>query len=100
MMGFDDTDLLEQAERVGFSDITVTLELSSTQQPSVRGLLDPADEDEPHPESPTFGEAIRQALATDQAAQLKAYLSPTRRQWNRRRHRSANAYLTAVRPGS
>jgi hypothetical protein len=72
MMGFDETDLLRLAKNAGFSDITVTLELTSIDQPPFAGVSwSELMKIKPNPNAPTFGEAIRQALSSEQAAILK-----------------------------
>lgn len=101
MMGFDETDLLELAESAGFSDITVTLELSSTDKPSGAEVFwSQLMKTSPNPNAPTYGEGIRQALTSEEAAHLEAYLRPLVESGTGGRYRSANAYLTAVRPGA
>lgn len=48
MMGFDETDLLHLAETAGFVNVTVALELSSTDPPPFHGVSWPqSDEDQP-----------------------------------------------------
>jgi arsenite methyltransferase len=99
MMGFDETDLLRLAESAGFSDITVTLELSSTDQPQLAGVYwTQLMKMSPNPNAPTYGEAIRHALTSDQTEHLEAYLRPLVDSGTGGRYRSANAYLTAVKP--
>jgi arsenite methyltransferase len=100
MMGFDETDLLQLAETAGFSDITVTLELSSTDKPVVGVSWSQLMKVSPNPNAPTYGEAIRQALTSDQSEHLETYLRPLVDGGTGGRSRSANAYLTAVKPTS
>lgn len=101
MMGFDETDLLQLAESAGFSEITVTLDLSSTRQPPLAGdSWSQLMKTSPNANAPTFGEAIRQSLTQDQTAQLEGYLRPLVEVGTGGRSRSANAYLTAVKPMS
>lgn len=101
MMGFDETDLLRLAENAGFSDITVTLELTSTAQPPFAGVSwSELMKISPNPNAPTFGEAIRQALSSEQAAHLEAHLRPLVENRTGGRYRSANAYLTALKSTS
>ena len=97
MMGFDEADLLRLAESTGFSDITVTLELSSNPtSPSVGVSWTQLMKTSPNPNAPTFGPAIRQALTSDQAEQLETYLRPLVGGGTGGRSRGAVAYLTAI----
>lgn len=101
MVGFDDTDLLRLAEHAGFAEIDVTLELSSTDRPPYQGVLWPQlMKIAPNPNAPAYGEAIRQALTSDEASRLEAYLRPLVDQCRGGRFRSAHAYVTAVCPSS
>lgn len=77
MMGFDETDLLYLAEDAGFSDINVTLELSSSDQPShVATSWSQLLETAPNPNAPTYGKAIRQALTGNEASRLEQHFRP------------------------
>ncbi len=99
MMGFDETDLLRLAERAGFADIAVTLELSSTETPPYAGVAWPQLMNIiPNPNAPTFGEAIEQALNPQERSRLEIYLRPLVDQAGGGRYRTADAYVTAVRP--
>lgn len=96
MMGFDETDLLRLAESAGFSNITVSLELSSVDQPPFAGvgwsqLLDIS----PNPHAPTYREAIERALTSEEANRLETYLRPLVDQGVDGRIRKAFAYVTA-----
>lgn len=96
MMGFDETDLLRLAESAGFSNITVSLELSSVDQPPFAGvgwsqLLDIS----PNPHAPTYREAIERALTSEEANRLETYLRPLVDQGVDGRIREAFAYVTA-----
>lgn len=98
MMGFDETDLFRLAERSGFSDVAVTLELSGTDQPLFAGVAwDDLMKIRPNPHAPTFGEAIEQTLSPDEAGTLETYLRPLVDESTRGRFRSADAYVSAVR---
>lgn len=96
MMGFDETDLLRLAESAGFSNITVSLELSSVDQAPFAGvgwsqLLDIS----PNPHAPTYREAIERALTSEEANRLETYLRPLVDQGVDGRLRKAFAYVTA-----
>ena len=63
MMGFDESDLLQLAESAGFSEVNVTLELSSTiGSPFTALSWDQLMMMTPNPNAPSYGEAIDQAL--------------------------------------
>lgn len=101
MMGFDETDLLHLAEESGFSDINVTLELSSTDRPPHVGVAWPQlMKIAPNPNTPTYGEAIEQALTPEEASRLEAYLRPLVDEGRGGCFRSAHAYVTGVRPAT
>lgn len=101
MMGFDETDLLRLSESMGFSDIKVTLELSSTQEsPYALVSWTQLMQMSPNPNAPTIGEAIQQALDAEEAERLELYLRPLMEQKAHGRNRAALAYLTATRPTS
>jgi hypothetical protein len=77
----------------------VTLEMSSIRQSPFAGVSwTELMKMSPNPNAPTYGEAIRQALTSDQANQLEAYLQPLVEHGTGGRSRSANTYVTAVRP--
>ena len=97
MMGFDETDLLLLAENAGFSDIAVTLELSTTQSPYSLMSWDQLMKTSPHPNAPTYREAIDQALSPVEAASIEEYLRP-RMEKGGGRNRGALAYLRASIP--
>lgn len=98
MMGFDETDLFRLAERSGFSDVAVTLELSGTDRPPFAGVAwDDLMKIRPNPHAPTFGEAIEQTLSPDEAGTLETYLRPLVDESTRGCFRSADAYVSAVR---
>lgn len=98
MMGFDETDLLQLAEWSGFSDIAVTLELSSTRTPPGSISWDQLMTVSPNPNAPTFGEAIHKSLSRDQAQTLERHLRPLMESGAESRNRAALAYLTAIKP--
>lgn len=101
MMGFDEADLLRLAESAGFSDVTVTLQLSSTDRLPFAGV--PWNElmkIRPNPHAPTFGDAIDQALSHEEASRLDSYLRPLVDDGAPGRFRSADAYVAGVSPSS
>jgi hypothetical protein len=101
MMGFDETDLLHLAESAGFSDVNVTLELSSTiLSPFILSSWDQVMMMSPNPNAPTYGEAIHQALTSDEAQRLERHLRPLMERGAKRGNRAALAYLTATKPSS
>jgi ubiquinone/menaquinone biosynthesis C-methylase UbiE len=101
MMGFDETDLLHLAETAGFTDIIVTLELSSTDRPPFHGVSwDQLMNISPNPNAPSFGDAIVQALTTSEIARLENYLKPLVDSGPGGRFRRADVYLTAENPDS
>lgn len=101
MMGFDETDLLHLAERAGFSDVTVNLELSSSDRPLFAGVgWSQLLAISPNPNAPTFGEALDRALTPEEATRLETYLRPLVDQDRAGRVRHANAYVTASRTGN
>ncbi len=96
MMDFDETDLFRFAEDAGFVNVTVALELRSVDRPVVAGadwstLLATS----PNPLAPTFGEAIEQALTSEEAAKFEAYLRPLVDERTHGRDRKAAAFVTA-----
>ena len=98
MMGFDETDLLHLAEHAGFSNISVNLELSSTDRPPFAGVgWSQLVAISPNPNAPTFLEAIARTLTPDEAARLETHLRPLVEEGHAGRIRHANAYTTAQR---
>ena len=101
MMSFDETDLLRLAENTGFSNITVTLELSSVDRPPYAGIGWPQlMKTSPNPHAPTIGEAIEQALTPEEVTRLETYLRPLVEEGTDGRFRNANGYVTAAKPAS
>jgi ubiquinone/menaquinone biosynthesis C-methylase UbiE len=99
MMGFDETDLLHLAESAGFSDVNVTLELSSTSGSPFTSLSwDQLMKMSPNPNAPTYGEAIHQSLSPDEAHKLEEHLRPLMESGAEGRNRAALAYLKATKP--
>jgi arsenite methyltransferase len=102
LLNFDERDLLTFAERAGFAEIHVELQIEmkqprridqtdTTKKPSWEVLLKSAG----NPLNPTLEEAIAQALPPDEAEQFIAYLRPLVETMHGR-ERQAVAYLWAV----
>lgn len=101
MMGFDETDLLLLAESAGFSEVNVTLELSSSTVPPFTTLSwDQLMMMRPNPNAPSYGEAIHEALSKDEAQRLEGHLRPLMEGGAEGRNRAAVAYLTATKPAT
>jgi arsenite methyltransferase len=102
MLNFDERDLLTFAERAGFAEIHLELQIEmkqprhidqtdTTNKPSWEVLLKSSG----NPLDPTLEEAIAQALTADEAEQFIAYLRPLVETMHGR-ERQAVAYLWAV----
>lgn len=102
MVDFDERDLLIYAERAGFAEIRLELQIEmkqprridqtdTTKKPSWEGVLKSAG----NPLNPTLEEAIAQALTPDEAEQFTTYLRPLIETMHGR-EREAVAYLWAV----
>lgn len=101
MMGFDETDLLLLAESTGFSDINVTLELSSTSGSPFTSLSwEQLMKMSPNPNAPSYGEAIHQTLSPEEAQRLQEHLRTLMESEAEGRNRAALAYLTATKPSA
>jgi len=100
MMGFDETDLLLLAESAGFSDVDVTLELSSTGSPFTSLSWDQLMKMSPNPNAPSYGEAIHQTLSPEESQRLEDHLRTLMESGAEGRNRAALAYLTATKPPS
>ena len=101
MMGFDETDLFRLAETSGFGNITVTLELSSSDTPPFAGVgWSQLLAISPNPNAPTYGEAVERALTPEEATRLETYLRPLVDEGRPGRFRQAYAYVTAQRPAT
>ncbi len=99
MMDFDETDLLLLAERAGFEDIDVTLQLTSEAEPPYDGLpWATLMGISPNPMAPTFGEALDRALTPAERAEVDAYLRPLVDGGAPGRYRNAVAYVTGKVP--
>jgi hypothetical protein len=97
MLGFDEMDLVHLAERAGFEEVHLRLEVD------VEPRLEPMKWETfaataPNPLSPTFEEATRRALTPVEAERLIERLRPLVEAGIGTK-RSAGAYLTAVKAG-
>jgi arsenite methyltransferase len=98
MLDFDERDLFELAERAGFEEIHLSYEARTIPG----NLRDDARDWEtalrsaPNPLAPTLGEAMAEALTTDEAERFTAHLRPLVES-GRQRSRDAVAYLWTVR---
>jgi ubiquinone/menaquinone biosynthesis C-methylase UbiE len=99
MMGFGETALFYMAEEAGFTNVTVSLELFTVDQPpaGVSGWSNLLAT-RPNPNAPTYGEAIEHALTVDEADQFEAYLRPLVDSGADAKTRMAVAYVAAERP--
>jgi arsenite methyltransferase len=95
MRNFDERDLVAFAETAGFEDIHLDLSVDVRRTPPLpwQTLLNIAT----NPLLPTLGEAMHQALTTDETERLTAHLRPQVEQGGGIR-RLATAYLSAHRP--
>ena len=97
MLDFDERDLLAFAERAGFAEIRLDLEMEITPgnglstQRNWAVFLHAA----PNPLAPTLAEAVTEALSPEEAAEFTAYLRPLVEAGQGTR-RWAAAYLWAV----
>ena len=95
MLNFDERDLIDYAEQVGFFPINLDLEArQTTLDPRTwEGFLNSAG----NPRIPTVAEAMRQALTPEEQERLVAHLRPLVEE-GRGVWRMAAAYLYAVKP--
>lgn len=95
MRNFDERDLLTFTEIAGFENIHLDLSIDVHRTPPMPWdkLVNIAS----NPLLPTLGEAMRQALTTDEIERLTAQLRPRIEQGGNIR-RTATAYLSASRP--
>jgi SAM-dependent methyltransferase len=93
MLDFDERDLLRQAERAGFPDVHLELQVSVAPPPAHRwdSLLHFAG----NPKIPSLEEAMRQVLTPGETEQFMAYLRP-KVEAGQGVQRSALAYLWAM----
>lgn len=93
MMNFDERDLLIAAERAGFTEVRMVLEVEVIpQDPLPWSYLVAAAG---NPRSPTLAEAIGEALSPNEGARFTAHLRPLVEE-GRGARRTALAYLWAV----
>jgi arsenite methyltransferase len=95
MLNFDERDLVDLAEHVGFFPIHLHFEAEVTPFEPRRweGFLDSAG----NPRIPTIGEAMHQALTPDERDRLTTHLRPLVEE-GRGTWRMATAYLYAIKP--
>jgi arsenite methyltransferase len=95
MLNFDERDLVDLAEHVGFFPIRLHFEAEVTSSEPRRweGFLDSAG----NPRIPTIGEAMQQALTPAERDRLTAHLRPLVEK-GRGTWRTATAYLYAIKP--
>jgi arsenite methyltransferase len=95
MLNFDERDLIDLAESVGFFPISLDLEASLTalEPRAWEGFLNSAG----NPRIPTVAEAMRQALTPEEQDRFVTHLRP-RVEEGRGVWRMATAYLYAVKP--
>ncbi len=100
MLNFDERDLIAYAEEAGFEEIRLELQVEVTFPRRNAALEDGAWETFLHtagnPKIPTLEEAMRQVLTPAEAARFITHLRPLV-ETNQRMHRSATAFLWAIR---
>ncbi len=74
MLNFDERDLLAHAQEAGFAEVRLDLHAEVVRHQPRKWETFVASAG--NPKIPTFGEAMRQALAPDEAARLTAHLRP------------------------
>jgi len=98
MFDFDERDLFDLAEAAGFEEIFLNYEAKLTSGEPRWGIhswerfLNVSG----NPKIPTLGEAMEQALTTEEAKRFADHLRPLVEQARRRGRSAANAYLRAV----
>lgn len=100
MLDFDERDLFDLAEDAGFEEVYLSYEAESKpgNPPVLDRHRDPWEAllvSAGNPKIPTLGEAMQQALTSDEMEHFTAHLRPLVRS-GRRRETSAGAYLRAV----
>jgi ubiquinone/menaquinone biosynthesis C-methylase UbiE len=97
MLNFDDRDLVELAERVGFERVHLTLEVKT--EPPEPAPWDAVADMPPNPRVPSLREVMTQVLAPDERERYEAHLRP-RVEGGIGSRRMASAYLLAIKaPG-
>jgi SAM-dependent methyltransferase len=97
MMSFDERDLFDLAEEVGFVEVHLELRRRAVQRPTPRSW-ESFWSSSPNPLSPSFGEVIEKALSAGEAKRFTAHLRPLVEE-GRQIERLALAHLWAERPG-
>ncbi len=101
MLNFDERDLVKFAERAGFTEVHLELQITIIPATLESGAAAPKPNWEtflkssPNPLVPTLEEAIHEALTAEEAAQFTAHLRPLV-EARQKIKRSAVAYLWAV----
>jgi ubiquinone/menaquinone biosynthesis C-methylase UbiE len=93
MLNFDERDLVELAERVGFERVHLTLEVETS--PPEPAPWDAFVDMPPNPRVPSLREAMEQVLTTEERERYEAHLRPLV-EAGRGSRRMASAYLLAV----
>lgn len=96
MFDFDERDLIGHAESAGFFPIRLDLRLDV--EPETARAWEGFLHSSGNPKSPTFAEAMEQALSADEAERFAAYLRP-RVEQGLGRWRMGSSYLWATTPG-
>ena len=96
MIDFDERDLVDLAERAGFTDIRLELHIEVRDQKP--RSWDSYLRTVPNPRAPSLGEAIEKVLEPEERDELTARLRPLVEQ-GQGRTRSAVAYLSATKQG-
>lgn len=97
MIDFDERDLLLHAEQAGFTELHLEYRADIQRQPGTSDW-ETFIRTAPNPRSPTFGEAIKQALTADEAKRFIAHLRPEV-DANRSLRRMAEMHLWGVKGG-
>jgi arsenite methyltransferase len=93
MLNFDERDLVELAERVGFERVHLTLEIETS--PPEPAPWDAFADMPPNPRVPSLREVMQQVLTPDERERYEAHLRPLV-EAGRGSRRMASAYLLAV----
>jgi arsenite methyltransferase len=96
MLNFDDRDLVELAERVGFERVHLTLEVKT--EPPEPAPWDAVADMPPNPRVPSLREVMHQVLAPGERERYEAHLRP-RVEGGIGSRRMASAYLLAIKSG-
>jgi SAM-dependent methyltransferase len=96
MLDFDERDLVRQAEAAGFFPVTTDVRLAV--EPHEPRSWDGFLESSGNPNIPTFAEAMKIALTSEERKRYSGYLRP-RVEGGLGRFRMGSAYLSATKPG-